>query len=64
MPMAKEDEIPPADNLENDDVLEEQVDSAAITSEEEGFIKGYNEDIEPDKSDEEGLDEDEKIEDA
>lgn len=61
--MVKEDDMPQSDNLENDDVLEDQVDSSAITSEEEGFIKGYNEDIEPDKSDEEGLDEDEKIED-
>lgn len=61
--MAKEDDTPPVDDLENSEVLEEQVDSSVITSEEEGFIKGYNEDIEPDKSDEQGLDEDEKIED-
>lgn len=63
MPMAKEDDLPPSDDMENEENLEDQVESAAITSEEEGFLKGYNENIEPDKSDEEGLDEDEKIED-
>lgn len=52
-----------ADDIQNDEALEEQIENAEITSEEEGFLKGYNEDIEPDRSDEEGLDDDEKIED-
>ena len=57
-----EDE-PINDTIESDEFLEEQVDNSEITSEEEGFLKGYNEDIEPDHSDEEGLDDDERIED-
>ena len=52
-----------ADDIQSDEALEEQIENAEITSEEEGFLKGYNEDIVPDKSDEEGLDDDEKIED-
>lgn len=58
-----EDEMLLSDDMENDEVLQEAVDNAEMTSEEEGFLKGYNEDITPDKSDEEGLDDDEKIED-
>ena len=52
-----------ADDIQSDEALEEQIENSEITSEEEGFLKGYNEDIVPDKSDEEGLDDDEKIED-
>jgi hypothetical protein len=61
--MSKEDEMPPSDSFENEEVLDEKVDNSEIKSEEEAFIKGYNEDIEPDRTDEEGLDEDEKVED-
>lgn len=57
-----DEDIPTSDDLEKEDVLEEQTENAEITPEEEGFLVGYNEDIEPDTSDEEGLDEDERIE--
>ena len=60
--MADDEEVL-QDDLDNEDVLQEKVDNAEMTSEEEGFMVGYNEDIEPDRSDEEGLDEDEKLED-
>ena len=56
-------EEPQPDDLESNEVLQDKVDNAEITSEEEGFLVGYNEDIEPDTSDEEGLDDDEKVED-
>lgn len=58
-----EDEPVNNDTIESDEFLEEQVDNSEISSEEEGFLKGYNEDIEPDHSDEEGLDDDERVED-
>lgn len=58
-----EDEEYVPDDLENEDALQERVDNAEMSSEEEGFLVGYNEDIEPDRSDEEGLDDDEKVED-
>ena len=61
--MSEEEETPLSGDIENDEVLEEQIENAEISSEEEGFLKGYNEDIVPDKSDEEGLEDDEKIED-
>ncbi|MFT4326713.1 MAG: hypothetical protein ACMXYK_04385 [Candidatus Woesearchaeota archaeon] len=57
-----EEELQP-DNLESEEVLQQKVDDAEMTSEEEGFLMGYNEDMEPDKSDEEGLEEDERFED-
>jgi len=60
--MADED-LSVSDDLENEEVLHERVENSEMTSEEEGFLMGYNEDIESDKSDEEGLEEDEKIED-
>lgn len=59
--MSKEEFLP--DDIQSDEALEEQIENAEITSEEEGFLKGYNEDLIPDRSDEEGLDDDEKIED-
>lgn len=57
-----EEEVQP-DDLENEEVLQDKVDNAEMSSEEEGFLVGYNEDIEPDTSDEEGLEDDEKLED-
>ena len=57
-----EEEIQP-DDLENSEVLQSKVDNAEMSSAEEGFLEGYNKDVEPDTSDEEGLEEDEKVED-
>ena len=59
--MVNEEFIP--DDIENKEALTELVADGEMKSEEEGFLHGYNEDIEPDRSDEEGLDDDEKIED-
>ncbi|MGM5483313.1 MAG: hypothetical protein ACQER9_00160 [Nanobdellota archaeon] len=58
--MAEEDTMP--DDIESDEVLNEQVDNSEISSEEEGFLSGYNEESEPDRSDEEGLEDDERLE--
>jgi len=51
------------DDMESSEALQAKVDDGEMTSEEEGFISGYNQEIEPDTSDEEGLDDDEKVED-
>jgi hypothetical protein len=62
--MADEEEATkPTDDVGSENALEEKVENSEITSEEEGFLVGYNKDIEPDRSDEEGLDDDEKVED-
>jgi hypothetical protein len=59
--MADNNEPPIEDDIQNQEVLDEQVENAEITAEEEGFLVGYNEDPEPDHSNEEGLDDDERV---
>jgi hypothetical protein len=59
--MAENNDPPIEDDIQNQEVLDEQVENAEISAEEEGFLVGYNKDPEPDHSNEEGLDEDERI---
>ena len=60
--MTKDEVTDVTDSMDNDEAIQEKVDNAEMDNGEAGFMQGYNADIEPDTSDEEGLDDDEKVE--